>query len=58
MTNKGLQCLTREEAIALLACISYNLEQSEDSRDFCLWLTDVFKEEAGIDINLSSKTNQ
>lgn len=48
-----LQDLTKEQAVALLSRISYNLQQSEDARDFCLWLADVLNEEADLNIDLT-----
>ena len=44
--------LSREEAIALLVRISYNLQYAEDSNDFCLWLAKVFEEYVNLKINL------
>jgi hypothetical protein len=46
--------LSREEAIALLACIANALQTTEDARDFCLWLSDFYKKEVDLIVDLKS----
>lgn len=48
----ALQNLTREEAIVLLGRIVRGLVTTESSTDYCIWLSSVLEEDAGLNVSL------